>query len=295
MIGKLTKGKNFYTIVSYILDSKKDAQLIDSEGVLTACHQDIISSFNIQAKLNPRLGLRVGHTSLNFHKNDLPKLTNEFIVKIAREYLELMGITNTQYIIGRHYDKEHPHIHICYNRVNDDGKAVSDKNDRFRNAKITNALTIKYGLYYASGKENVKTHRLREPYKTQHEIYDIVAAASKECHNWSQLVDMLEKQGIEMTFKYKGQSSDIQGVSFTKNGYTFSGSKVDKSLSYLKLSKKLYDNNIEIPNIKSEPQVIETPSSFTPYFHLKDYEDDYENIILNRKKRRNNNNKGLKR
>ena len=31
--------------------------------------------------------------------------------------MEKMGIRDTKYIIGRHYDKEHPHVHIAFNRV----------------------------------------------------------------------------------------------------------------------------------------------------------------------------------
>lgn len=294
MIGKITKGKSFSTIVTYILDSKKDAELIDSEGVLTSNHQDMIASFNMQASLNPRLGLKVGHISLNWHKKDLPILTNELMKKIAREYLQEMGIVNTQYIIGRHNDKEHPHIHICYNRIDNDGKTISDKNERIRNAKITNALTIKYGLYYSSGKEQVKTHRLREPHKTQHEIYDAVKVAIKECNSWETLKSQLENQGIEVTFKYRGQTADIQGVSFTKNGYTFSGSKVDKSLSFSKIDKVLESNNLtELIILENKQQYVEQPSSFTPYGHYTNYDD--EDVAPNQKKKnkRKSNNRGI--
>lgn len=294
MIGKITKGKSFSTIVTYILDPKKDAELIDSEGVLTSNHQDMISSFNMQASLNSRLGSKVGHISLNWHKNDLPNLTNELMVTIAREYLQEMGIINTQYIIGKHNDKEHPHIHICYNRIDNEGKTITDKNERIRNAKITNALTIKYGFYYSSGKEQVKTHRLREPHKTQHEIYDTVKEAIKLCDSWEALKSQLEKQGVEVAFKYRGQTTDIQGVSFTKNGYTFSGSKVDKSLSYSKINKALGSNNLtESIILENKQEYVEQPSSFTPYIHYNNY--DEEDITPNQRKKnkRKSNNKGI--
>lgn len=293
MIGKITKGKSFSTIVTYILDSKKDAELIDSEGVLTSNHQDMIASFNMQASLNSRLGLKVGHISLNWHKKDLPILTNELMKKIAREYLQEMGIINTQYIIGLHKDKEHPHIHICYNRIDNEGKTISDKNERIRNAKITNALTIKYGFYYSSGKEQVKTHRLREPHKTQHEIYDAVKVAIKECNSWETLKSQLENQCIEVTFKYRGQTAEIQGVSFTKNGYTFSGSKVDKSLNYSKINKVLESNNLtESIILENKQQYVEQPSSFTPYIHFNNY--DEEDITPNTtKKKKKSKNRGM--
>lgn len=72
-----------------------------------------------------------------------------------------MNIKNTQYIVVRHYDREHPHIHLVINRVDNDGKTISDSNDRIRNNRVCRELTIKYGLYMPKGKENVKYDRLR--------------------------------------------------------------------------------------------------------------------------------------
>ena len=54
------------------------------------------------------------------------------MVGIAAEYLSGMGIRNTQFIIARHRDREHPHLHILFNRVDNDGRTVSDRNDRYR-------------------------------------------------------------------------------------------------------------------------------------------------------------------
>ena len=40
----------------------------------------------------------VYHISLDFAHEDTPKLTDDLMVEIAREYMRRMGITNTQYI-----------------------------------------------------------------------------------------------------------------------------------------------------------------------------------------------------
>ena len=40
-----------------------------------------------------------------------------------------MKITDTQYIIVRHQDREHPHVHIVFNRIDNNGKSISDRND----------------------------------------------------------------------------------------------------------------------------------------------------------------------
>jgi hypothetical protein len=184
----------------------------------------------------------VGHISLDFSAQDRNKLTNEKMVQIAKEYMTKMGIINTQYIIGRHYDKEHPHIHIVFNRVNNEGKTISDRNDRYHSEKICKELTERHGLYFAQGKENVKTYRLKEPDKTKYEIYDTLKVAVPRCKNWDELKKELQKQGIATMFKCKSNTDEIQGVMFQKNGYTFNGSKIDRQFSYSKINYQLNQN-----------------------------------------------------
>ena len=164
---------------------------------------------------------------------------------MAREYMEKMGIKDTQYIIGRHFDKEHSHVHIAFNRIDNNGKIISDRNDRFRSEKICKELIAKYGLYFAGGKEKVKDHRLKEPDKTKYEIYQTLKAELVRCKNWKSLLAHLKKQSIDVRFKYKGNSQEVQGIIFEKNGYHFNGSRVDRSFSYSKIDFALQQNNKE--------------------------------------------------
>lgn len=229
-----------------MLDKGKDTKLLDAQGVRLKSRGSIVQSFITQAKLNPKLAISVGHISLSFTAQDIDKLSNEFLVKVAREYMQKMGITNTQYIIAQHFNKEHPHIHLCFNRVNNMGKTISDKNDRHRSVKICRELTEKYGLHIAQGKEKVKEHRLKEPDKTKYEIYNSLKDAIPQCKNWEQLSSQLNKQGIGIKYKYKGQTDEIQGVIFSKNSYSFNGSKVDRTFSYSKIDAQLRENSISV-------------------------------------------------
>ena len=245
MIAKIMKGSGFKGVINYILDPKKGTELIDSSGVRTDCISHIAQSFIDQTELNPRVGKVVGHISLSFSVQDSSKLSNEFMIQTAHEYMGKMGIKDTQYIIGRHFDKEHPHVHIAFNRIDNNGKTISDCNDRFRSEKICKELTTKYGLYFASGKEKVKEHRLKEPDKTKYEIYQALKAETARCRNWKDLLIHLKKQDIDVRFKYKGNSQEVQGIIFEKNGYHFNGSKVDRSFSYSKIDFALQQNTRE--------------------------------------------------
>ena len=243
MIAKIVKGKSFKGVVNYVLDKAKQTELLAAEGVRCKSRESIIRSFIAQSGLNPKVSKTVGHISLDFSVQDKDKLTNAKMVQIANEYMTKMGIVNTQYIIGRHHDREHPHIHIVFNRVDNNGKTISDKNDRYRSEKICKELTEKYGLYFAQGKENVKVHRLKEPDKTKYEIYDILKAAVPKCRNWNELKKELQKQGIATAFKNKGNTNKVQGVMFGKNGYKFNGSKIDRQFSYSKIDFQLKQNH----------------------------------------------------
>ena len=245
MIAKIMKGSGFKGVINYILDPKKGTELIDSSGVRTDSINHIVQSFIDQTELNPRVGKVVGHISLSFSAQDSPRLSNEWIVKVAREYLDKMGIKDTQYIIGRHFDKEHPHVHIAFNRIDNNGKTISDRNDRFKSEKICKELTTKYGLYFADGKEKVKEYRLKEPDKTKYEIYQTLKTEITRCREWKDLLTHLKKQDIDVRFKYKSNSQEVQGIIFEKNGYHFNGSKVDRSFSYSKIDFALQQNNRE--------------------------------------------------
>ncbi len=171
MMAKIVKGSSFGGCVRYVM-GKQDAKLLATDGVLLENKQSIIDSFEAQSLLNPRLGRKVGHISLNFSAQDAGKISDDFMLKVASEYMQKMGIVNTQFIVVRHNDREHPHCHIVFNRVNNNGQTISDKNDRMRSVRACRDITERHGLYIASGKENVNRQQLRDPDSVKYTIYD---------------------------------------------------------------------------------------------------------------------------
>lgn len=244
-MAKIVKGSDFKGVVDYILDKNKGTKTVACDGLFMENKDTIAMSFNVQSQMNIKVAKPVGHIALSFSKEDEPHLTDRVMAGIALDYMERMGIWNTQYLIARHFDKEHPHVHIAYNRINNDGNTISDRNERLRSTRICKELTLKYGLYMSNGKENVKRNRLKEPDKTKYELYDILKTEVGRCGNWDVLVANLKRKGVEVRFKHKGQTDEVQGVIFTKNGYRFNGSKVDRRFSYSKIDAALQRNRNE--------------------------------------------------
>ena len=65
------------------------------------------------------------------------------------------------------------------------------------------------------------------------------------CKNWKALLAHLKKQNIDVRFKFKSDSQEVQGIIFEKNGYHLNGSKVDRSFSYSKIDFALQQNDRE--------------------------------------------------
>ena len=241
MVGKVISGSSFSGTVGYVM--KEESRILEAEGIMPPEVKDMVQDFKDQTLLNPRLKNTVGHISLSFSPKDAPRMTDALMTQIAKEYMQKMGITDTQYLLVRHLDQPHPHCHLVYNRVGNNGQTISDKNIKIRNAKVCRELTEKYGLYLAPGKDDVRRERLREPDKTKYEIYDAIKGSLPKCKSWNELEGKLKEQGIGVRYKYCGNTDRKQGVLFSKNGFEFSGSKIDRAFSFTKLDNRF--NNIQ--------------------------------------------------
>ncbi len=235
MIGKIIAGSSFAGTVGYVV--KKQSRILAAEGVTPPNVREMVQDFKDQTLLNPRIKNAVGHISLSFSSKDAPRMTDSLMLDIAQEYMQRMGITDTQYLLVRHLDQPHPHGHLVYNRVGNNGQTISDKNIKIRNAKVCRALTEKYGLHLAPGKESARRERLREPDKTKYEIYDAIKTCLPNCGSWNDLELRLKERGVSMRYKYCCSTNQKQGVLFSKNGFEFSGSKIDRQFSYSKLNR----------------------------------------------------------
>lgn len=151
MIASQKIGKSFMGALSYNLkklnhpDPKQRAELLDMSFV-SLDSNSIRAQVEVVRLLRPALKRYVYHTSLNFSKQEAIKLDNEKLLAIAREYLTGMGFRDNQYLIFRHHDADHPHLHLLVNRISFDGKVVSDSNNFKRSEAILRKLEQQYNL-----------------------------------------------------------------------------------------------------------------------------------------------------
>jgi hypothetical protein len=171
-------------------------------------------------------------------------LEDELLARIAREYLEKLNIRDTQYVVTKHTDKNHLHLHIIVNLVNNQGQAIKDSWIGLRGKKAAQALTQQYQLIPAVEKKIAHTNlqALNDEESTRYEIFQAMEAILPRCHDLDNLEALLLKKGIDVQYKYKGNTQEIQGISFKKGLYAFKGSSIDRKFSIIGLQKILQQN-----------------------------------------------------
>jgi len=244
MIAKIIKGTSFSGVLAYILGKQEGkARVLYAEGVRRdASSHEIANDFALQASMRPNVKKPVCHTILSFSAEDAERLDDKTMKNLALQYLQKMGYGDTQYLIVRHLDREHPHVHICINRIDNNRKTISDSNEKYRSTKVCKEITEANQLKWGEGKEVVKRHRLRGNDRLRYEIFDTIKAVLPRCQNWDELSSALRRQGMDIQFKTKGQTDLVEGVLFSKEGVSFSGSHIDRSCSYSKLTFALEQN-----------------------------------------------------
>ena len=110
--------------------------------------EDVLNDMEALIPKKGRTKKTVFHCSLNPHPDE--KLSNEQLVQIAKEYMEVLGYGNQPYIVFKHNDIAREHIHIVSLRIDGEGKKINDKFEKRRSKQITDALERKYSLIPSS-------------------------------------------------------------------------------------------------------------------------------------------------
>ena len=265
MIAKIIKGADFGGVINYMLSKQEGKAMVLASNNIGFTDQNLcVREFALQASMRPNVQKPVCHTILSFSANDADQLTDDVMIKIANEYLEKMGYGDTQSLIVRHSDRQHPHLHICINRIGNNGKTISDRNEKYRSTKICRELTERYGLTIGEGKQEVNRSRLRGEDKLRYEIFDTIKAVLPQSQTWKDFVAELEQQGITTRFKTKGNTNVVQGIIFEKDGCSFSGSKIDRSCSFSRLNAEIERNSHkqEQIHLQNEPMAHSVDESY---------------------------------
>jgi hypothetical protein len=161
MVAKISKGKDIIGLVNYneLKVAKGTAKLLHAENMgLGTPVEDMTYSQKIgefEFLLNGRKGRRLEkttfHVSLNFDASD--KINDRSLRHIPQQYMERMGYGNQPFLVYRHEDTKHPHVHIVSVNVDWSGNKVDTDLYKLRSEKARKELEVEYGLVRAQGRE----------------------------------------------------------------------------------------------------------------------------------------------
>ncbi|MAO18764.1 relaxase/mobilization nuclease domain-containing protein [Flagellimonas okinawensis] len=247
MIGKITIGKDFYGVLAY--NEKKVEEgvgyVIDSNiGQSTAVN--MTQEFNLVRQLRPGLGNAVFHVSLNLPYSD--RLNDKEFASFGCDYLMRMGFDNNQFIMYRHTDTEHEHIHIVANRVRYSGRTTSDSNIKRRSREVLNDLERKYGLSQISVKTGAeKPLTQKEIEKTLRTgnlpikliLQERIGSAISRATDTTGFIKLLQEQNISPRFNISETTGRVSGISFNYKGIVYKGSTLGKKYSWNSIVKQI--------------------------------------------------------
>ncbi|UPK72477.1 relaxase/mobilization nuclease domain-containing protein [Chitinophaga filiformis] len=239
MISKVITGKTFYGCCRYVCGDEQRAEILEAEGVRDYSYRHMGNDFEMSRQQLPDKRKAVFHGILSFYPGE--QLTNEALTQIGREYLEKLGITDTQYVITKHTDTDHLHMHIIANLVNNQGRAIRDNWIGLRGKKAAQQLTQKYQLIPAIEKKIALTNLQALNYEetVRYEIFQAIETVLPRCKTIPALEKELMRSGIDVQYKYKGNTQQLQGISFKKGSYAFKGSSIDRKYSVAGLQKAM--------------------------------------------------------
>lgn len=151
MIAKISTGSYVFGMVNYNhskINQEKNAEqkgiILGTNNINSIQFNDIVNTLSACNLRNNNVSKPNIHISLSFHKDDI--LDNETIYKIAEDYMKELEYSEQPYAVYRHFDKEHPHVHIVSSQINSLGKKINDSHIKRRSYKISRRLEEKYQI-----------------------------------------------------------------------------------------------------------------------------------------------------
>lgn len=254
MIASQKIGKSFMGALNYNLkklnhaDPNRRAELLDS-NFTTLEKMQIKKEVELLKQLRPNLNRYVYHTSLNFSKEEEKSLNNQTLLAIAHDYLKENGFTQHQYLIFRHYDADHPHLHLLVNRIGFDGSVVSDSNNYKKSEAILRKLEEKYNLIQVVSSKEAKEKaakkdelemviRKGKPSDKMLLQQIIKQLINTRRINLREFIRQAEAKGVHLLFN-QATTGRVSGITYFHNGFKVKGQALGNMYKWAEIIKKL--------------------------------------------------------
>lgn len=262
MIAKMTKGKGFKGVLAYLLEGSKPAPMPRGNLILTNMTGNTPISFAREfgriRSLRTGISKAVSHVSISLSPKDR-SLNDEDFSLIAERFLDEMGYQNCPFVVVRHHDTEHQHIHIVTSRITLKGEVVSDAHDYRRAEVVMRQLEEDYGLHPPA--ERMTTNQNNQGEITmKNELREKIEEAMGVSSNTKQFIEECRKREIYLLPHIQGKR--MNGIAYRYKKQRIKGSDLGKRYAWQFLSIALKynsDNDFNFLQYVKEEEEENTP------------------------------------
>ena len=165
MVAKINTGKSISKALNYNEQKVQTgmAEILLASGFIKDMEylnfNDKLNQFQRHISLNERTATNTLHVSLNFDVSE--KISNEKMTEIAQVYMEKIGFSDQPYLVYRHKDAGHPHLHIVSTNIKKDGTRKSLHNlGRLQSEQARKEIEINFGLVIAGNKPQIESKKI---------------------------------------------------------------------------------------------------------------------------------------
>jgi len=165
MVAVIHVSKRFQNVLNY--NEKKVSEQVAAcleaanypKNVTDLSFSQKLKRLENQASLNERTKVNCVHISLNFDPSE--QLSDSLLKDIAAEYMDKIGFAGQPYLLYRHTDAGHPHVHIVSTNIRNDGKRIELHNlGKHQSEKARKEIELKYGLMRPEDSRNKQRYEL---------------------------------------------------------------------------------------------------------------------------------------
>jgi hypothetical protein len=157
-------------------------------------YEQKLERFSRLHELNDRAQVKTLHITLNFDSSE--KLSDDQLTAIADRYMQGLHMEDQPYLVYRHEDAGHPHIHIVTSLIQPDGIRINtDKMGKNLSEPTRKAIEKEFDLVPAQGKKQQTQQKYRDG-ETQKVIY------GTETDTQEAMRKILEKVSRDYRFAY---------------------------------------------------------------------------------------------
>jgi len=250
MKGKISRGKGFAGAVGYVLE-KEGAELLG--GTMSGTDkQTMVREFAVTKALRPEAKNPVWHCSLSAAPGETK--SSEKWQEISADFMQRMGhnLDTTQYILVRHTDTDHDHVHIVASRIGLDGKLWAGRHDVKQMIKHTQELEKEHGLRLTPGLDYDEQHKaglsrgeIEKSIKTGEApaklvLQGAIDQALSDKPTTAAFIERLQAAGIQPRPNI-ASTGRMNGFSFELDGVAFKASSLGKAYSWNQLQQRGLD------------------------------------------------------